>query len=58
MAASMVAQLTMILAGAHHGALLPYLAGTLITSVYDGVIAMLLYASLGRLIEARSRGRY
>jgi cell shape-determining protein MreD len=53
-----VAQLILLFLGAHHGAILPYLAGTLVQSMYDGVIAAILFLLIDKLAGPRRQDRY
>ncbi|HWD41389.1 MAG TPA: hypothetical protein VG944_21270 [Fimbriimonas sp.] len=49
---SLGAQLLLMFLGVYHGSLPPFLAGTLITAVYNGVIAMPVYALLNKLARS------
>jgi rod shape-determining protein MreD len=47
---TLIAQLLLLFLGAHHGPLMPYLGGTLVSAVYNGVIALPVYALLNRFL--------
>jgi cell shape-determining protein MreD len=51
---TLFAQFLLLFLGAHHGPLPPFLEGTLVTAVYDGVIALPVYALLNRLLSVPS----
>jgi uncharacterized membrane protein AbrB (regulator of aidB expression) len=55
---TLIAQLMMLFLGAHHGPLLPYLAGTLVTTMYDGVIAIMLFGIISKIVDPRRQERY
>jgi hypothetical protein len=55
---TLIAELTMLFAGAHRGPLIPYLVGTLVTTVYDGVIAAILFSIVSRMFGSRLPDRY
>lgn len=44
----------LVMVSAHRGPVLPFLGGTLLTAVINGVLAMLLYALLRRAIDPQS----
>lgn len=50
-AVTLLAQLLLLFLGGHHGPVTPYLAGTLISAVYNGVIALPVYALLNRFLS-------
>jgi rod shape-determining protein MreD len=50
-AVTLVAQFILLFLGAHHGPLPPYLEGTLVAAVYNGVIALPVYALLNRFLS-------
>jgi rod shape-determining protein MreD len=48
---TLLAQFTLLFLGAHHGPLFPFVEGTLTTAVYNGVIAVPVYALLNRFLS-------
>ncbi len=53
-----ISELLMLFAGAHRGPLIPYLIGTLVTTMYDGVIAAILFAAVNRVVGPSHHDRY
>jgi len=51
---TIVAQFLLMFLGAHHGPLFPFIEGTLATAVYNGVIALPVYALLSRFLSVPS----
>lgn len=48
---TLLSQLLLLFLGAHHGPMTPFLGGTIVTAVYDGVIALPVYALLNRVLS-------
>ena len=48
---TLFSQFVLLFLGAHHGPLTPYLEGTLVSAVYNGVIALPVYALLNRFLS-------
>jgi len=55
---SLAVQLLFLFLGGHHGLLTPYLEGTLATSVYNGVIAVPVYALLNKVVAKPVTNRF
>jgi len=55
---SLATQLLFLFVGGHHGSLPAYLGGTLASSVYNGVIAVPMYALLNKIVAKPATSQF